>query len=161
MFVISNGSKMVMTFLLMLPRLLRLLLALLLSCSFTRLMRLSRSSVLLLTNTATQRVFISAVAASTPASHLCSSLRATQRKFQGAFIASIDDAPAFAVAQAQCELSRLRSDAVSAFGIAPALEPVPTYCSQAAALDELDLLQRLAPSEELDSNDLALTMDSL
>jgi hypothetical protein len=38
------------------------------------------------TDTATQRVFISAIAASTSASHLCSSLRATQCKFQGAFI---------------------------------------------------------------------------
>jgi hypothetical protein len=35
------------------------------------------------TDTATQRVFISAIATSTSASHLCSSLRATQRKFQG------------------------------------------------------------------------------
>lgn len=112
------------------------------------------------TDTATQRVYIGDIAAGTSAAGLRSSLRATQRKYVGAFITSIDDVPVFTLAQAHSELSRLRALAVATFRITLAPEPLPTRREQAAALDELDLLERLAPSGP-DHNDLALTMDSL
>jgi hypothetical protein len=68
--------------------------------------------------------------------------------------------PIFSLAQAQRELSRVRSSAVKNFRITLVPEPVPTHCEQAAALDELDLLERINPAQ-FDENDLALAMDSL
>ena len=115
---------------------------------------------LLRTDTATQRVYVSEIAPRSTASRLCSSHRASQRKFVGAFITSIDDVPIFSLAQAQREFSRLRSTAVATFRLTLAPEPLPTRREQAAALDELDLLDRIDPAR-LDENDLALTMDSL
>jgi hypothetical protein len=113
------------------------------------------------TDTATQRVHVSDIAASTAASRLCSSLRATQRKFVGAIITSIDDVPIFLLAQAQREFTRLRSSAVANFCITLAPEPVLTRREQAAALDELNLLERIDPARTNNENDLALAMDSL
>jgi hypothetical protein len=112
------------------------------------------------TDTATQRVFISNIDAGTSAATLRSSLRATQRKYHGAFITSIDDVPIFTLAQANGEFSKLRARAVTTFCITLAPEPLPTRRDQTIALDELDLLERLA-TPDLDENDLALTMESL
>jgi hypothetical protein len=111
------------------------------------------------TDTATQRVYISDIAAGTTASRIRSSHRATQRKYTGAFITAINDIPVFTLLQAQREFSQLRSTAITAFRLTLAPEPLPTRRAQAAALGELDLLEQAATA--VDHNDLALTMDSL
>jgi hypothetical protein len=103
------------------------------------------------TDTTTQRVCVSDVTAGTSA---------TQRKCSGAFITSIDDMPVFTLAQAHSEFSKLRARDATTFCIALAPEALPTRREQAAALDEMDLLEQIA-TPDLNENDLALTMESL
>jgi hypothetical protein len=112
------------------------------------------------TDTVTQHVHVSDIAAGSTAARLRSSHRATQRKHAGSFIIAVNDVPTFTLLQAHHAFSKLRSAQATTFHVTLAPEPLPSRCDQAAALTEVDLLEQAAPSN-IDENELALTMDSL
>jgi hypothetical protein len=114
----------------------------------------------LATDTATNRAYISDILPATTAATLCSSTRVSRRKYTGAFVTAIDDAPVHTAADASRALRKLASlsprPAHVSFTLAP--EPLPSSRDRESALKELDIFSAL---DSADDSDELLTLDAL
>jgi len=78
---------------------------------------------------------------------LCSSKRATRRKYRGAYITAIDDEEIVSLDQAKEKFAELRAKKVELFTMILAWEPKPSKAMMQRAYDELEL-----PDFDLDDN---------
>ena len=78
---------------------------------------------------------------------MCSSERATRRKYRGAYITAIDDEEIVTLDQAKEKFAELRAKKVESFTMILAREPKPSKAMARRAYDELEL-----PDFDLDNN---------
>jgi len=78
---------------------------------------------------------------------MCSSERATRRKYRGTYITAIDDEEILMLDQAKEKFAELRSKKVESFTMILAREPKPSKAMMRRAYDELEL-----PKFDLDDN---------
>ena len=83
---------------------------------------------------------------------MCTTFRATKRKYIGAFITSIDDIPVYDEKDAKQELLRLRKNNIDKFHITLAPEPLPSLKQRKKINSEHTIHDIYSMSIEVDDN---------
>lgn len=109
------------------------------------------------------RPYISALLVHSSAAGLCSSHRATSRKYLGAFVIAIHDIPVYSIQDIHTEFKKLREAGTKIFSITLAPEPKPSASDNAQAIREHNMGNE---EEKLENDDelpelLSLGVDEL
>jgi hypothetical protein len=95
----------------------------------------------------TNRAYVGGLFPDTSAATLCSILRVSRRKFIGAYLVAIGEAPIFTLLDANQELRRLRADStLTSLTFTFALEPLPSAKDRASARAEQEASRAWIPA---------------
>jgi hypothetical protein len=108
----------------------------------------------ILSDSTSNRAYVSEILPRTSSATMCSSPKATSRKYKGSFLTAINDSPVFTAADATRLLVALRATlpAPTRFTVTLAPEPLPSLHDRTLALHEHDLddlATRTAPDDGL------------